>query len=416
MSTSPVPIATYQDQVLLSGYLPSAMHDATSRFRVSNPLTVFEHNNQTGTNVFKWETLFVGTGSSTDGSGSTMGTTTISTGGTLINASAIRATRAYIHQTAGKNVWAGQSFSFGTGVVGSYKRVGYFDANNGAFMEQYDTTINLVVRNNGVDTKFAQGTWFNDNLDGKGPSGAVFNPSAGDIDLRIEMFGGSMIRFYLYLNNSFLLIHTVQNTMIASAVTSQTANLTLRAEVTNYAATASTATIKIGGSNIFLEGATELVPSFLATANRGTSLVAVTTRRPIFTVQAKTLAINGIDRNFGQILFTQLTLTNDANCLVEIVFNGILTGASFSSVGPTSISNKDLAATAISGGTVAYSFYVSAAGSGSNTIGSLNQPITNQFPIVYSSLNNVQDTVSVVVTAITGTVNCACSLNWNEIY
>lgn len=414
------PISPYDQPILYGGFRPNHMIDATNRKRMSIPLTLFEHNNQVGTNIFKWDTSTVGTGSITDGTGATMGATTLSTGGLLANASAIRATRFYIHQASGKDIWAGQSFSFGPGIAGVVKRVGYFDALNGCYMQQLGNVISLGVRNNGTDTLFNQGQWSEDNLDGNGPSGVVFNPSAADIDLRIEMFGGIMIRFYLYYNNNFVLIHVVQNSNNPNPVSSQTANLTLRAEITNTTAALSIGTLKITGSNVFAEGAQEQIPAFIGAKGNGANLITVTTRRPVFSLQATPTAINNVDRNYGQIIPQNLSIYTDGNIYVEGVYNSTLTGASFASVGPTSIAGFDVAATALTGGVTALNAYVVATGQGANTIGSLiagGQNVFEQFPLVYSSLKNNFDTITIVATSISGSaVHVGAALNWTEIY
>lgn len=415
-------IAPHYQPMLHGGFRSNHAVDPANRLRVSIPLTLFEHNNQEGTNIFKWDTLTSGTGVITDGSGATMGATILSTGGTLSGASAIRATRFYIHQASGKNIWAGQSFTFGPSTLNVIKRCGYFDANNGAFMQQDGTNggiISLVVRNNGVDTPFPQGTWLGDNLDGKGPSEKVFNPSAADLDLRVEMFGGAMIRFYLYIDNQFILLHTVFNTMAVVNIGAQTANLTLRGEVSNVGVAAATDTLKMFGSNVFAEGAQEQVPSFIGAAGNGITLQTVTTRRPIFSIRANTLDVRGVGRNFGQIIPQNLSIYTDAAIYLEGVYNGVLTGASFSPVSAISIASDDVSASAISGGVVALATYVIAQGSGANAVGAIQiggQNVFEQFPIVYSSLQNTQDIISIVATSITGTAHVGAALNWTEIY
>lgn len=407
------PVAPFNQPILDGGYIPNPLVDPAGRSRVATPLTLFEHNNQDGTNIFKWDKLTVGTGSITDvfiG-----GSTTLSTGGGLANASAVRASRYYIRYQVGKPIFFGASFIFGAGVPGVSKKNGYFDANNGAFIEQNGPIINLTTRSNGVDTPIPQNQWNRDPMDGTGPSGLVFNPLTSQ-DLRIDFFGTLGTRFYLYLNNQFYLVHVVQNTNNLSPSSTGILNLTVRQEIVNLSGVSGSNSFSVYNANVMSEGATEQAVSFLASAGRGTSLVAVTTRRPIFSIQASTLAINGVNRNFGQIIPVALSLITDANIFVEIVQNGVLTGASFSSVAATSITNKDLSATAISGGATAFSQYSVATGNGSNATGAFSQSVISQFPIVYSSLQNIQDTLSVVITSMTGTANVAAAINWQELY
>lgn len=130
-------------------FIPRNM-DSFSRLRVSNPLTLFEHNNQYGSTTFKWDLLTAGTGSVTDSF--TTSQTTLATGGTAAGARAVRQARAYSRLLAGKSLIVAMSFNFGGGVAGCAKRVGYFDNNNGVFLEQNGSAINLVVRTNFTGT------------------------------------------------------------------------------------------------------------------------------------------------------------------------------------------------------------------------------------------------------------------------
>lgn len=391
--------------------------DPINRLRVSTPSTYFEHNNQVYSNPFKWDTSVVGTGTITDGTGSSAGTTTLSTGGTLINAAAIRASRFYIHQPSGKDLWSGQSFNFNGSVTGVAKRVGYFDATHGVFLELNGSTLNIVIRANSVDTRVAQGSWNVDNLNGSGPSGITFNTSA-EHDFRVEAFGGTSIRCYLYFNGQFIIVHTFQGTNQSVELSAGSANNTLRTEIVNVTAASATATMLIYGSSVFAEGSPEPIPAFVGSAANGVTTIAVTTRRPILTLQAKTLSVNGVDRNYGQIIPQDVAFYANASVYFEAVYNVTsLTGASFNSVGTTSIANVDVSATALTGGITAYSGYVGAAGGGPFGATVINgSNLFAQFPICYSSLKNSQDTVTIVATSITGSATVACAFNWIEVY
>lgn len=406
-------ISPYMQPSLDYGYFPNNLVDPAGRSRISTPLTLFEHNNQSGTNVFKWDKAVVGTGSIVDTQAS--GLTTLSTGGGLVNASAVRASRYYVRYQVGKAVFFGTSFNFGVGVSGVAKRVGFFDANNGAFVEQNGSTIAMVTRMGGVDTRVPQPQWNEDPLDGTGPSGIVLNPTTLQ-DLRMDFFGGLGIRFFLYLNGQFIPVHKVQNANNLTPSSIGTINLTLRQEIVNLSGVAGASTLTVYNSNLMSEGATEQAVAFIGSSGRGTSSAVVNTRRPIFTIQSNTLAIDGVNRNFGQIIPVSLSVLTDANIYLELVQNGVLTGASFSSVSVTSIANKDLSATVISGGAIPFNEYVTATGNGANTTGSLSTSVVSQFPLVYSSLQNTQDTLSIVATSMTGTANVAVALNWEELY
>lgn len=96
------------------------------------------------------------------------------------------------------------------------------------------------------------------------------------------------------------------------------------------------------------------------------------------------------------------------------MINGTLTGASFISVNAQSLTNYDRSATAISGGTVIDSGYIPAGG---NKVTASQQGVLNlYYPLVYSTLSNTQDIITIVATPISGTANCAASSVWNEYY
>jgi hypothetical protein len=394
------------------GFIPPYA-DASGRLRSSTPLTLLEHNNQFGTTSSKWDKLLTGTGTLTDTTAS--GTTTLSTGGTASGASAIRATRAYQRYQVQKSLQVGQAFIFGAGVTGVSKKVGYFDANNGVYFEQLGATLNVVVRSGGVDTKVAQGSWNVDNLNGSGPSGMTFNP-LGLQGLSIDFLGTLLIRFNLIYNGTAIPFHVISAGNVASPVIPATANLTVRQEIVNTTSVASTSTLTVANINIDSEGAVEEAVAYNFSASNGTSTIAVTTRRPILTVQAKTLGIDGTSRNYGQILPIAVnTYCASISVYLEFVVNGTLTGASFNSVNANSIANFDVAATAISGGTVINSNYI-APGSGGGANGITTQPAFNKFPYVYSSLLNTQDTITVVATSLGASTNVSASIVWSELY
>lgn len=401
-------------------FVPRAL-DSASRVRVSNPLTLFEHNNQYGTSPFKWDTLFVGTGSLTDNANAS---TTLSTGGGLINAQATRASRMYLHYQVGKSFYMGMSFTFGAGVTNVSKRVGFFDANNGVYLEQNGAALNLVVRTNAsgsvVNTSVPQASWNVDQLNGSGPSGMTFNP-LGSNDFRFDFVGTFAIRFYVYYNGVFWLFHTIENASVTSPTvpTPATTNLTIRQEIVNLAAVGGATTMTVYNANVMSEGSEEQVPVYTFSVGNGITTKAVTTRRPICSIRADTTGPGRSIRNYGQIIPYTVDPYADTNSIYwEVVTNGTLTGASFAAVSPVGLADLDTSATAITGGTTILSGYVGVTTGGPGVTGrvSVISDLDVFFPLVYSSLANVQDTITLVATSFTGTANVAGSFGWVEYY
>lgn len=384
--------------------------DAATRLRVSTPLTIFEHNNQYGTVPFKWDTLTVGTGYITD---NVSGSTTLSTGGGAVNASAIRATRMYLHYQAGKSFYVGLTVNFGVGTTNVSKKAGFYDANNGVYFEQNGSQMNIGVISGGNTATIPQSSWNIDPVDGSGPSGLTFNPNATN-NFRFDFYGSLGIRFYIYINGRCTLVHKLENASVPtpSVASPQTQNLTLRAEVTNLATVASETTMLAYNANAMSEGANEQVAQYSWAAGNGASTKQVTTtRRPIFSIRADTTGIGRTIRNYGQIIPYSVDMYLDASIYYELVINGTLTGASFSALNTNSLADIDTAATAITGGTT-----VIAGPLGASSKSSLTNDVSNLFPLVYSSLKNTQDTLSIVCTAFGGTANCSAAVSWLEYY
>ena len=99
---------------------------------------------------------------------------------------------------------------------------------------------------------------------------------------------------------------------------------------------------------------------------------------------------------------------NTAATLYEIVYDGVLTGATFNSVDPNSLCNFDTAATAISGGTV----YKTGFGIANfqNVI-----DILCRYPVTLNFAGTVPDTVSIVATSLSGTATVGASITWEEL-
>jgi len=90
-----------------------------------------------------------------------------------------------------------------------------------------------------------------------------------------------------------------------------------------------------------------ITPVLTFSVNTGTTIIPVSTRRPIISIQPKL-------GTFGATFLLRKirTVSNGALALFEVILNGALTNANFIPADPASKVNFDIAATNISGGTV----------------------------------------------------------------
>ena len=156
----------------------------------------------------------------------------------------------------------------------------------------------------------------------------------------------------------------------------------------------------------------EIERGFPFSAGNGVTEIAVTTRRPVLSIRPKATFNSIVNR--GRIDPESVAINvGSGTVLVEIVYGGALTGASFGSAAATSIVEFDVAATAITGGTTTYARH---AGSTSGTIrGNEISNLLSRLPLTLNAAGTNPIPLSVVATAFTGSVDVAAQLNWREM-
>ena len=396
--------------------------DGFGRWRVSNPITLFDSQQQYGDNALLWGTDTSGTGSVANRL--TEASVRLSTGGTASGAYAYRESRTHFRYQPGKCQLAESTYVMSAPQTGTRQRIGLFDSYNGMFLQQTVAGLSLVLRSSTsgvpVDISVARDDWSEDKFDGQGPSGLVLETLAGQILwFDFQWLGLGRVRCGFNIDGVPHIAHEFKHANVSSLVYMTSANLPFRAEVQNTAAAGGIVYLDQVCCSIQSEGGFEAERGLPFTANTGSGLVAVTTRRPLLSVRAKLLGPNGVI-NTGQIMpESGKVLAEDASCLVELVRNATLTGASWTNVNAShSLAESDISATAVSGGHVIESFGVGAGSLGSASIpGSGSTSEFSRLPLVRAGLGTPQqDTLTVVATSTSGTCNALAAVNWKELY
>lgn len=397
----------------------SEHQDAFSRVRISDPVTLFDSQQQYGDSSLVWENVLTGTGAVSNLLNES--TVQMTTGGTAAGASVVRATRQYYRYQPGKSQLVFLTFCMDGGVKANVRRrVGYFDANDGIFFEVDGTSLEFVRRTSTsgspVDNVVAQASWNLDPMDGTGASGYTLDVSKTQI-LVIDMqwLGVGRVRIGFDIDGTVIYAHEFYHANNLTTVYMKTANLTPRYEITNTGTAASATTMRHICGAIVSEGGVDEARALQFAAGRGATTLGVTTRRPVLSLRAKTTGPNSV-RNTGTIRPVAISLLANTNsAYYEVVINGTLTGAAFTAYSATqSLADIDTSATAISGGTVVEIGYVNS--------GAANSPNTTAtefyraFPLVYSSLLNTQDVITIVVTSTNATSNILADITWREFY
>lgn len=217
----------------------SASLDASSRLRTSDPLTLFESKLLFDAEPLLWDDAEVSGG----GTSSTHSTDTSSVTMAVSAATAgkrVRQTKAYFNYEPGKSQNTKMTFipDLTGGGRGIARRFGYFDANNGLFLEDNAGTYNLVRRTKTsgsvVNNKAAQAAWNLDVMDGTGASGINLNFSkVQQLITDFEWLSVGRIRFGFKVGGKIIYVHQIQSANVLSVPFMSSPNLPLRIEIEN---------------------------------------------------------------------------------------------------------------------------------------------------------------------------------------
>lgn len=392
--------------------------DAFSRLRTSDPVTIFDSQSEYGDSDLFWDSVAAGTGTMSNLLDESA--VLLSTGGTASGASMIRQTRIYHKYQPGHSQMILTTFKMSDPYDNVVSEIGYNDGNNGILLQRSGTTVSFVRRTYtsgaAIDNAIEQSEWNLDKMDGSGPSQLTLDLTKTQIlIIDLQWLGVGRVRVGFDIDGIIYYAHEFKHANILTTPYMSTANLPIRVRVYNDGIATGTGTIKHICSSVISEGGFEDKRGLQFAVNTGTSLVGVTTRVPILTLRAKTTGPNSVV-NTGQIIIKNFDAIATSNpSLVEIVLHGTLTSPSFAAVNASySLAEVDVAATAISGGIVIESFYLPA-GNANKPGGAQRDPFST-IPILYSSLTNTQDVISVVATSLSGTSDVACSMTWQEYY
>lgn len=402
-------------------FLDGQTRDGFGRQRVSNVHTLFDNQNQYHIGFRDWSSLAAGTGAISHLPNES--SVQLSTGGTANGAQIIRQTKLCWRYQSGKGQQIFRTFLFGAAVANLRRRTGYFDGNNGVFLEQTTGDLRWVVRSNTTGTPSdavfaAQADWNLDRLDGSGPSGATLDVTkAQRMAIDLQWLGVGRVRVGFDIGGRVVEAHefNFSNTLTTPYMT--TANLPLRSEITNTGVTAGANTMKDICSSVMSEGGDEnFGRGNLGTASNGITPIAVTARRPVLSIRP---ALNyfGIPNRAWYIPIEALfhTVTND--CAWEIVYGGALSGGGgpvWTAATADSSVEFDLTATTITGGvTVVQGYGLAGVGVAS---GLQVANVAGRFPNSVDSLLGTQLGHSIVCTSFGGTSNVSATVNWREIY
>lgn len=371
---------------------PIGLLDAFGRLRISEPYTLFDAQNRYEINN-KFYSNVTGNASVTYiSSESTVLLTVGTTQGNIIRES--------------KNVFAYQPgkslLILNTCVMSSSnsctQRAGYFNNSNGVFLERASNgTVHMCVRNNGNDTRVSQSSWNTNKLPGLDLTKAQI------FWIDIEWLGVGSVRTGFVIDGVFMTAHVFHHANKISSVYMTTAILPVRYEISGTSGSMKqicTSVISEGGYDQRLPLYTQIRGTTTAST---LNLVSAGTVYPVMSIR---LVSGRFDSLVMLKLIDMVTTTNDI-VTWYVYLNSTLTDALW--VPHTNSTNVevDVSATAISGGTVIFSGYLSQKA----TI----QVPTSDINFSLGRTNLASDVLTLAASGFTPNLNVGGMLSWIEI-
>jgi len=391
--------------------------DAFARWRVSQPITLFDSLNQYEKGSLWWSESTAGAGAINF----TAAEASVDLAVTGAGDSAIRQTYEYFRYEPGKSQLIVMTGTFGAATANVTKRIGYFDTANGIFFEQTGAGMAVVVRSStsGAPSdalRYPKNSWNVDKLDGTGPSGITLNPSNSNIFwFDIEWLGVGRVRFGIWGPDGFpILCHEEQNANFRPTVYMTTAALPMRYEIASTGGAASMqqicSTVQSEGGNLITSR-----PRYFGVGY--TSQTGVTTRRAVISVRPK-LTFKGLTNRIKVVPANFDMIINTNDCLWELVYKPTFTGTpvwqdanlSESSV-EYSVHSGPGTGTITGGIVVATGFAGSAQGALAREVGAL---IDFKYPITLDLNGANPIAFSLVCTSLNNTSNIRATMNWAE--
>lgn len=342
------PAGTTVNPVLVS-FAGSTQQDAFGRLRVSNPYTMFDSQSRyAADNEYSYYTATGGTSAFNTNRSSVNLNVTTTSGSTTV----AQTYRVFPYQP-GKSLLTMQTFTMAPAQTNLTQRIGYYNVNNGVYLEQTgDSTYPLyfTIRtytsgavNNARSVQ--QPNWNVDKFDGTGPSGIVLDITKTQILwLDLEWLGVGTVRCGFVVDGILYIAHVFDNANSETSVYMQTAILPLRCEIFTTGTTASAASLQQICSTVISEGGYDQT-SQLYNAYRTTpfTIAAAATFYPLVSIRLNSSYLGAVVLP-AFINFLPVSGTNTYE--VVLIKNASLTGATWASTLSAGQVDVDVAATA----------------------------------------------------------------------
>jgi len=378
----------------------SMNQDAFGRLRISNPVTLFD-------------------GKMIDSSQSLIFDTSLGNGGRITylqnesamrldvsqaNSFAIRQSHYFAQYQPGKSLAVLGSFFFGNVIpAGAYRRIGFFDSNEGIFFQQDSSGLSWNIRSvSAPSTTVYQNNWNIDKLDGTGPSGLTI--SMGNTNLMfidIEWLGVGRVRTGFYLNGLLVYCHQFSQTLTSVYIKSPYKPVSY--EVGTTSAQIFDVSMKQICCTIISEGGYEPLGLLCSHLNESAISVDAASYKPVVSIRLRPEFGKGLIRP----LFYDLVGGGGTTLYYKILRNPILTSPTWTDV--NNYSQVDVTATAATEGLIIGSGFII------NSQRFVLADLQSSVLVFQSDINGTPDIFTIVVKSSSGGKSVNTSITWEEI-
>lgn len=384
--------------------------DSYMRLRTSQADTIFESKHQYDKGDLLWVERTVGASSSSYIAEAA--TVRLTVGGDTDD-SIVRQSRQYMPYQLGKTLQVLLTFATGTLPPELRFRTGYFDDDNGVYVEQFDDEIAIVLRSKAsgsvVETLRDQGNWNIDKFDGQGRSGIRLDKTKTQVvAIDYQWHAAGIIRVFFIIDGMLMEAHEFRNSNAIFGPFMTTPNLPVRYELTNVGGGASDS-IDIISTSVSMEGGYESTgPTF--GADTGDTLVSLASRRALISIRPKLMFKSLVNR--GMIIPVEFSvLADQKEARFELIYDGTLGGVpAWNSADDESIVEYDVSGTTVTGGIKLKSVYIERERDIAVAPGMLNNT-----PLALDVDGGDQKMLSLVgTTTVGGIANAAVGAQWEE--
>lgn len=388
--------------------------DGFARLKVSEPYTIFDSQHRYKDNSY-WDTSAANGGTAAHNANESAVLLTI---GATANAHVYRETRRVFAYQPGKALTAINTFAMNLGKANMTQRVGYFDKQNGIYLEQgglYGVSLGFVLRSyvtgSTAETRVYQGEWNGDPLDGSGPSGITLDVTKANIFFTdVEWLGVGSVRCGFFFEGRPVVAHTFHNANKNTSTYMTTACLPLRYEIFNGNTAGSGSTMRQICSTVISEGGYE-AKSILNSVGFGMTastdmkiLTDASVYYPMLSIRLKSDRINSV------VVPAQLDILAATKGVYhyKILENAGLSGAVWNTHSNGAVEWDRSATSTTDGREIMSGFFTE--------LSEPEMPNPREFVNQLTrSIGGTADTFTVVVASQSVNQKIACQLGWQEL-